>query len=257
MILLTAQPRTGKSTAIKKVVNMLGKDNCGGFYTEEIREDGERVGFRICTLSGKRGILSHVNKESNYRISRYGVDLETFERLCVSELESAIKDNNIKYIVIDEIGPMQLFSIKYKELLINLLNCDKPIIGTIFMNSYEWLDDFKQQENVNLIEITFDNRDSIPLQLVELLSKNDEQFQRKIAKAKKYSTEPERFELLDDKFIIHSEHGTRTIKKDNDKYVCDCEFYQTNRTCSHIMAIININFSFNNEMSKELTNKRS
>lgn len=257
MILLTALPRTGKSTAIKKVVKMLGKDNCGGFYTEEIREDGERVGFRICTLSGKIGILSHVNIESNYRISRYGVDLETFETLCVSELESAIKDNNIKYIVIDEIGPMQLFSKKYKELLIKLLNCDKPIIGTIFMNSYEWLDDFKQQENVNLIEITFDNRDSLPLQLVELISKNDEQFQRKVEKAKKYSTELERFELLDDKIIIHSEHGTRTIKKDNDKYVCDCEFYQTNRTCSHIMAIINLNLSFNNEMSKELTNKRN
>lgn len=247
MILLTAQPRTGKSTAIKKIVNMLGKDNCGGFYTEEIREDGERVGFRICTLSGRTGILSHINIESDYRISRYGVDLETFERLCVSELESAIKDNNKKYIVIDEIGPMQLFSEKYKELLIRLLNCDKPIIGTVFMNFYEWLDDFKKQENVNLIEITFDNRDSLPIQLVELLTKGEEQIQRKIEKAKKYSTELERVEVLDDKIIIHSEHGTRTIKKEADKYVCDCEFYQTNHTCSHIMAIINLNLSFNNE----------
>lgn len=253
MILLTALPRTGKSTAIKKVVNMLGKENCGGFYTEEIREDGERVGFRICTLSGKTGILSHVNMESDYRISRYGVDLETFEALCISELESAIQDNNIKYIIIDEIGPMQVFSEKYKELLINLLNCDKPIIGTIFMNAYEWLDDFKKQKNVNLIEITFDNRDSLPLQLVELLSKNDEQFQRKIAKAKKYSTELERFKLLDDKIIIHSEHGTRTIKKEDGKYVCDCEYYKSNHTCSHIMAIINSSLSINLE---QLNNQR-
>ena len=257
MILLTAQPRTGKSTAIKKIVNMLGKENCGGFYTEEIRENGERVGFRICTLSGKEGILSHVNIDSNYRISRYGVDLETFEKLCVSELESAIKDHNVKYIVIDEIGPMQLFSEKYKELLIHLLDCDKPIIGTIFMNSYEWLDGFKKQENVNLIEITFENRNSLPLQLVELLSKDEEQIQRKIAKAKKYSTELERFELLDDRIIIHSEHGNRTIKKEDDKYVCDCEFYQINHTCSHIMAIINSNLSFQNEISKQLTNKRN
>jgi nucleoside-triphosphatase len=247
MILLTAQPRTGKSTAIKKIVNMLGKDNCGGFYTEEIRENGERVGFRICTLSGKTGILSHVNIKSDYRISRYGVDLETFEKICISELENAIKDDNVKYIIIDEIGPMQLFSEKYKELLINLLRCNKPIIGTIFMNSYEWLDDFKKQENINLVEITFDNRDSLPLKLVELLTKDEEQFQRKIEKAKKYSTELDRFELLDDKIIIHSEHGTRTIKKENDKYVCDCEFYQKNHTCSHIMAIINSNFSLNNE----------
>lgn len=248
MILLTAQPRTGKSTAIKKIVNMLGKANCGGFYTEEIRENGERVGFRICTLSGKTGILSHVNIESNYKISRYGVDLEEFEKLCISELESAIKDNNIKYIVIDEIGPMQLFSEKYKELLMDLLNCDKPIIGTIYMNSYEWLDDFKKQEKVNLIEITFDNRDSMPLQLVEELTKKEEQLQRKVAKAKRYSIEPERFEVKEDRIIIHSEHGTRTIKNFNDKLVCDCEFYQTNHTCSHIMAVINMNLSFNKEI---------
>ena len=245
MILLTAQPRTGKSTAIKKVVNMLGKDNCGGFYTEEIREDEERVGFRICTLSGKIGILSHVNIENNYRISHYGVDLETFERLCISELESAIKDNKVKYIVIDEIGPMQLFSEKYKELLIQLLDCDKPIIGTIFMNSYEWLDDFKKQENVNLIEVTIENRDSLPLKVVELLSKSNSQLQRKIEKAKRYSLESDRFELLDDRIIIHSEHGTRMVKMEGDKYVCDCEFYQFNNTCSHIIAIINSNISFN------------
>lgn len=243
MILLTAQPRTGKSTAIKKIVNMLGKDNCGGFYTEEIREDGERVGFRICTLSGKTGLLSHVNIESIYRISRYGVDLETFERLCISELESAIKDNKVKYVVIDEIGPMQLFSEKYKELLIQLLDCDKPIIGTIFMNSYEWLDDFKKKANVNLIEVTIENRDSLPLKVVELLSKSNSQLQRKIEKARRYSLESDRFELLDDRIIIHSEHGTRTVKMEGDKYVCDCEFYQINNTCSHIIAIINSNIN--------------
>ncbi len=251
MILLTAQPRTGKSTAIKKIVNMLGRDNCGGFYTEEIREGGERVGFRICTLSGKTGILSHVNIESNYRISRYGVDLEAFERLCILELESAIKDDNVKYIIIDEIGPMQLFSEKYKELLIQLLDCDKPTIGTIFMNSYEWLDDFKKKDNVNLIEITFENRDILPIQLVELLSKNDSQFQRKIEKAKRYSTEKDRFELLDDRIIIHSEHGTRTIKKEKDKYICDCDFYQENHTCSHIIAIINSNLEMIGQLNKK------
>lgn len=46
---------------------MLGKDNCCGFYTEKTSEDGERVGFRICTLSEKTGILSHVNIESDYK----------------------------------------------------------------------------------------------------------------------------------------------------------------------------------------------
>lgn len=241
MILLTALPRTGKSTAIKKIVNMLGIDNCGGFYTEEIREDNERVGFRINTLSGKTAILSHVNIESVYRISRYGVDLDAFEDVCLNELEEAITDDRIKYIIIDEIGPMQLFSDKYKELLIRLLNCNKPIIGTIFMNSYEWLDEFKKNDNVDLIEITFENRNSLPLQLVKMVTKDNPQLQRKIEKALKYSTENHRFNIVDNKIIINSEHGTRTIKRENNKFICDCDFYKENGTCSHILTVINTN----------------
>ena len=220
---------------------MLGIKNCGGFYTEEIREDGERVGFQINTLSGKTGILAHVKIDSALRISRYGVNLETFEKICLSELINAINNPDVKYIIIDEIGPMQLFSDKYKALLMELLNCKKPIIGTIFKNNYEWLDDFKKQEKVNLVEITFENRDELPLQIVEYVTRDDLKMQSKIAKAKKYSGERERFTILENQIIIHSEHGIRTITIDNGQYICDCEFFKENNTCSHIMAIINGN----------------
>lgn len=250
MILLTALPRTGKSTAIKKIVQMLGVKNCGGFYTEEIRVDGERVGFRIKTLSGKTGILSHVNIDSEYRISRYGVDLDTFEEICLNELKTAINNENIKYIIIDEIGPMQLFSDEYKKMLVELLESKKEVIGTIFMNSYEWLDDFKKLDNVNLVEITFENRDELPLQIVENVTKNDENLQRKINKAKRYSNELDRFEVLDNKIEIHSEHGVRTITLDNDNYSCDCEFYKENGTCSHIISSINLNLFDNKNINK-------
>ena len=241
MILLTALPRTGKSTAIHKIIQMLGIKNCGGFFTEEIRENGERVGFIIKTLSGKEGLLSHVNIESKYKISRYGVDLDTFEKICLEELKSAITNNSIKYIIIDEIGPMQLFSEEYKRLLIELLKSKKQVIGTIFMNPYEWLDDFKKKEGIELIEITFDNRDELPLQIVEKVTKNDENIQRKINKAKGYSSERERFIPLDDRIEVRSEHGIRTIKVVNGNYTCDCDFYKENGTCSHIMATINSN----------------
>ena len=166
MILLTAQPKTGKTTAIHKIVDLLGIDNCGGFYTEEIRESGERVGFKIETLSGKKGILSHINIDSKYRISKYGVDVNTFEKIGVEELKNVINDSNIKYIIIDEIGPMELYSEEYKRLLLELLNTDKPVIGTIFKNSYPWLDEFKKQDGIELIEVTLDNRDLLPYQIV-------------------------------------------------------------------------------------------
>ena len=169
MILLTALPHTGKSTAIKKIIELLGISNCGGFYTEEIRKNDERVGFMIKTLSNKEGVLAHTNLQSEYKISRYGVDVTKFEELCLGEINKSINDNNIKYIIIDEIGPMELFSNRYKELLIELLNSKKPVIGTIYMNSYEWLDDFKKKEGINLIELTLDNRDQVPHKIVDMV----------------------------------------------------------------------------------------
>ena len=241
MILLTALPRTGKSTAIKKIIQMLGIKNCGGFFTEEVKENGERVGFRIRTLGGKESLLAHVNIESEYKISRYGVDLAAFETVCLKELKNAIANDSVKYIIIDEIGPMQLFSDEYKKILSKLLKSKKQVIGTIFMNSYEWLDDFKKKEGIELIEITFDNRDELPLQIVEKVTKNDEFMQRKIKKAKKYSNEKEIFIILDDKIEVHSEHGIRTVKVINGNYSCNCDFYQENGTCSHIMSVINSN----------------
>jgi len=74
-----------------------------------------------------------------------------------------------------------------------------------------------------------------------MVTKNNEEMQRKIKKAKKYSTELTRFIPLDDKIEIHSEHGVRTIIMDNNDYICDCDFFKENGTCSHIMATINTN----------------
>lgn len=238
MYLLTAPPRTGKSTAIKKIVNMLGPNNCGGFYTEEIRDNGERIGFKIVSLNGKEGILADISLDSPYKISKYGVDLKVFEDIGLKELYRAIDSNDIKYLIIDEIGPMQLFSNEYKELLLKMLSIDKKVIGTIFNANYDWLDEFKKNKQIKLIEINENNRNIIPLQIVEEVSKEDTIFQRKIQKAKRYILEPERFTFKDNKTIINSEHGIRTVVYDNNRYVCDCEYYKEKGTCSHIISTI-------------------
>lgn len=52
----------GKTTLVQKLVNNL-KDAgvpCNGFYTQEVRQGGKRIGFDVVTLDGKNGILSRV-----------------------------------------------------------------------------------------------------------------------------------------------------------------------------------------------------
>jgi len=38
IVLLSGEPRVGKTTALKKIIQMIGESNCIGFYTEEIRD---------------------------------------------------------------------------------------------------------------------------------------------------------------------------------------------------------------------------
>lgn len=51
----------GKTTLIQKVCDAVKSEvNVCGFYTEEVRAGGRRVGFDVVTVSGERAPLSRV-----------------------------------------------------------------------------------------------------------------------------------------------------------------------------------------------------
>ncbi|WP_026370465.1 hypothetical protein [Kallotenue papyrolyticum] len=58
----------------------------------------------------------------------------------------------------------------------------------------------------------------------------------KIEKAKRYAQEPERFtiERLEAHFRGSSDHA---ISLDGDVWSCDCNFFRSWHTCSHVMAV--------------------
>src|SRR4029450_7418780 len=58
-VLLTGRPGCGKTTLVKRIVNEVVLP-AGGFYTVEIREGRERVGFKIITLDDQEAVLAHV-----------------------------------------------------------------------------------------------------------------------------------------------------------------------------------------------------
>lgn len=59
----------------------------------------------------------------------------------------------------------------------------------------------------------------------------------KKAKAKKYATEPERFNFTSFEIKMNSTHDERTITYSDGQWGCTCDFYHHNGTCSHIMAL--------------------
>ena len=161
--LLTGRPGTGKTSLIKQAIaGVRGK--VGGFYTEEIRSGGVREGFRLVSLDGQEAILAHIDTPSPYRVSKYGVDIDSLDRVGVAALNQAAKECNL--VVVDEIGKMELFSANFREAIWQIINSGKKVLGTIMFQANPWADAIKRQPQVNLVEVTRANYQRV---LAELL----------------------------------------------------------------------------------------
>ena len=164
--LLTGRPGTGKTSIIKQAVaGMEGK--AGGFYTEEIRSQGVRHGFRLVTLDGQSAILAHVNIHSPYLVSKYGVDIDSLDRVGVSALRRAAQQCAL--VVIDEIGKMELFSANFREVVLQIIGSGKRVLGTIMLTPHPWADTIKRQTQVSLVTVTRDNHHRILEEVKEWL----------------------------------------------------------------------------------------
>jgi nucleoside-triphosphatase len=166
-ILLTGRPGVGKTTVIRKVVAG-GVPAAGGFLTEEIREGGRRMGFRVRDIhSGREAVLSHVDRGGRPRVGKYGVDVAAFNRVGVAALREAVGRPGC--VIIDEIGKMELCSGAFREAVTAAMDADQAVLGTIAIHRRPFLDALRARADVTVMEVTPANRDELPARLIELL----------------------------------------------------------------------------------------
>jgi len=164
--LLTGGPGVGKTTLIKQALDR-AYIKAGGFFTEEIRAGGLRQGFRIVTLDGRSAILAHIDFKSPFRVSKYGIDIESLDTVGVAALRDAIRECDV--VVIDEIGKMELFSPSFKDAVLEALDSEKRVLGTIMFTSHPWADGIKRHANAALITVTRANREQVLAQVISWL----------------------------------------------------------------------------------------
>jgi nucleoside-triphosphatase len=157
-LLITGLPGVGKTTLIKRLSETLKSFRPVGFYTEERREEGERKGFELVSLEGKRGLLSHKEIKSPYRVGQYKVDIKGFEDFLDS---ITFFDPATRLIIIDEIGKMECLSLRFQKILKEILNSEKWVIATIALKGSGLIAEVKERKGVQLFEITKKNRDSL------------------------------------------------------------------------------------------------
>jgi len=166
-ILVTGPPGCGKSTLIEKVVNRI-KEPVGGFFTREIKEEGRRVGFSINTVDGREGVLAHKNIRSQFRVGKYGVNIEGIDSLAVSAMIPARRE---QVIVIDEIGKMECFSALFKKTLIQVLDSPNCVIGSIALKGGSFIQGIKNRDDVTVSSVTPQTRDILVEKILDSIKK--------------------------------------------------------------------------------------
>ena len=165
LLLVTGAPGSGKTTIIRKAADRV--TGAGGFFTEEIREEGQRLGFRMVTLSGQTGVLAAVDMRSRFRVGKYGVDIAALESVGVAALETAITSS--RFIVVDEIGKMEILSDKFKSAVLKAIESGKPVLATIMLAPHPWADAIKARPGTTLLEVTRANREKVWQEVERLL----------------------------------------------------------------------------------------
>jgi len=156
-VLITGRPGVGKTTLIMNVVNGLNKGSLCGFYTQELRDEGERVGFGIITLDGRKGVLARKGVMNMPVVGSYGVFVDEIDRLMVPEIEEALQER--KVLVIDEIGSMELKSERFRKILTIVFNSDINLLATIKLKRDSFIDSLISKEDVKTYVLTKDIRD--------------------------------------------------------------------------------------------------
>jgi nucleoside-triphosphatase len=164
-IFLTGAPSSGKTTVIKKVIASL-RCPATGFYTEEERVAGRRVGFVMKTIDGRSGYLAHQDIRSEFNIRRYGVSIDNIENIAVPSI--ALREGNV--IILDEIGKMECFSDVFRKAALEALTSPNIVVGTITFGGDDFILGIKERDDIEVHEVTPGNRDVLPDMIMKKVS---------------------------------------------------------------------------------------
>jgi nucleoside-triphosphatase len=163
ILLVTGVPGVGKTTLVRRVVERLEGVRVAGFTTEEIREGGRRLGFRICSLAGRERTMAHVDLPGPERVGRYRVDVAAIEAVAATAL---VPHPTVDLYVVDEIGRMECLSEHFVAWMRVLLDSDRRVLATIARKGGGLVAEVKRRSDAELWEVTPGNRDVLCEQIL-------------------------------------------------------------------------------------------
>jgi len=144
--LVTGPPGEGKTTLVRELAGRLKDLHPGGFYTEEVRREGRRTGFRLIGLDGSEAVLAHVDLPLPRRVGRYGVDVRAFDAF-LKDLDTRGRE----VLLVDEIGKMECFSPSFRGLVHHWLDGPAVVVATVAEKGEGLVRDVKLRADCELL----------------------------------------------------------------------------------------------------------
>jgi len=164
--LITGKPGIGKTTLIREIFAQTSL-NWGGFYTTEILEFGNRVGFKIFDLNGRSGLLAHVQLDSKFKVGKYSVNIADIDSIAVFSIEQALLMG--QPVLIDEIGKMELFSEKFRQIIEIVLAAPPVVLGTLTLANIPFVNRIRKRTDLIVANLTSDNRKIMKTMILDFL----------------------------------------------------------------------------------------
>jgi len=168
VLLITGSPGVGKTTVLLRTADMLKTKgfSVGGMVSREVRSCGARVGFEVSDLyTGKTGWLAHINQKYGPKVGKYRVNLNDLDSVGVQAVQKA--NEKLDIVAVDEVGPMELFSEKFRTAVQNAVEGRKPVITTVHWRAEDRLMKLiKEREDAETFVVTLENRESLPATIV-------------------------------------------------------------------------------------------
>jgi nucleoside-triphosphatase len=167
VLILTGAPGVGKTTVLTKTVDALKAKGVrvGGMISREVRENNVRVGFEILDLTnGKHGWLAHINGVGT-QVGKYNVNLDDLDNIGTTAIAQALE--KCSAIAIDEIGPMELYSQKFKLAVTQALESKILVVAVVHGKAKDPLvTQVKRRVDAEIFNVTFSNREKLAEQLI-------------------------------------------------------------------------------------------
>lgn len=267
-ILLTGEPRVGKSTLVKNLTRIA--PDAFWVVTEEVRDSSNiRAGFMAITSTGLKGQFDRrENVVPKTPMDNHHVDVSEIDKLFTIPIQKALDSGN-KLLIIDEIGRLQRMSKPFTQVIDRAFESDATILATIHLGD-EWTHRYILRSDTVTFTLTLENRDDM-VKALEYWASSQQQFgslsssqrgliasfARRYARAGKISSFQKLFQntviyllekryrkISDDSYEVKGLTAHHQVSHRRGDWICDCslftgrdEFSDKAGECSHIQTI--------------------